>query len=165
MMSKLTDVLSGLAGFFTHNQAVTAAAAPLAASLSAGAQAAEAALPTIAEASANAALALLGPTGSAFAPLADEFIDQVIVKLQAKKSTVATPVVQASATAHVQIGAIAPAQAGAMQHVQIGAVAPAQASATPHAQIGAVAPAEAGAMQYVQIGAVAPAQAGATAAA
>ena len=96
-MSTLTDFLHGIAGFFSNNQSTTEAAEPAMAGLTAAAQAAEAALPPIAEAGANAALQLLGPAGTALAPLADEFIDQVIAKLTAKKSTAAVPTVAPAA--------------------------------------------------------------------
>jgi hypothetical protein len=86
-MSNITDLLHGVAALFTHNQGVAEAAGPLAASLTATAQAAEATLPAIVEASANAALAKLGPVAAASTPQADALIDQVITTLSGKKST------------------------------------------------------------------------------
>jgi hypothetical protein len=97
-MSKLSDALHAVANFFAGNAHVTQAVAPVVSNLTAAVQAAEAALPDIADAGANAAMALLGEGGSAFAPLADSYIEALIGNLEGKKSTaqaVAQPAVQA----------------------------------------------------------------------
>lgn len=85
-MSKLSQAINAVVSFFEGNKAVSEAAAPVAANLSAAVQAAEAALPAIANAGVNAALALLGVEGSAFAPLVDDYIDALIADLTARKS-------------------------------------------------------------------------------
>jgi hypothetical protein len=60
-------------------------------SLSKAASDVEAAIPVIATAAANAALALIpGGLGSALDPVADQLIDEVCAKLMAKKSQIVT---------------------------------------------------------------------------
>ncbi len=95
-MSKLSDALHAVATFFAGNAHVTQAVTPVVSNLTAAVQAAEAALPDIADAGANAAMALLGEGGSAFAPLADSYIEALIGKLETRKST-APPAAQPAA--------------------------------------------------------------------
>ena len=88
-MSKLSQAFDAVVAFFEGNKAVSAVVAPISADLSAALQAAEAALPAVATAGANAALALLGTEGAAFAPLVDDYIDGLIADLTTRKSAAA----------------------------------------------------------------------------
>jgi hypothetical protein len=93
-MSDLSLLLHKVEAWFAGivGPAGSPAVAKAAASLTAAANDVEAAIPVIATAAANAALALIpGGLGTELDPVADALIDQVCAKLLAKKSTAPAP--------------------------------------------------------------------------
>lgn len=83
-----TDVVNFFKNLFAKGSPATQTAVqPVLQNLQNAETAAAAALPTIANEAVNAVMGLLGPVGVDAEPLADAFIDQVIAKLTAKKST------------------------------------------------------------------------------
>ncbi len=92
MRIDLGPFFRSVAAFFSASAhpAITAAAPSVIQPLQQAADAAEAALPAVANDMANAALSHI-PEGQLFSPVADMLIDQTVANLLAKKSTAQQP--------------------------------------------------------------------------